>query len=107
MGRSHQGKSGGDQFRSSLIDLSTLDDEQIRAELYGKIVLNGMKAVVQGNVIEFIEEIGPFIRELLRTREGARGLVQTFFKYLFQTSSQEKNSIKPYLNQLAPKQENK
>ena len=69
-------------FEHVLVDLSGMGLEEVRGELVLRLVLSLMKSVREGRLEEWLERLGPSLKELLAKPDGL-GIFRTLMLYAF------------------------
>ncbi len=67
-------------FRHMLVDLSEMNDHQIKGTVFGKIVLHLLKSSREGKFIEAFTQLKPLLQALLR-QDNAMGFIETLLRY--------------------------
>jgi predicted transposase/invertase (TIGR01784 family) len=68
-------------FRHVLVNLAELSMQQMGLDLLGRLTLSLMKAVAEGRGLEWMEEVIPFLGELL-AQDNLAGQFRTLLRYL-------------------------
>ena len=74
-------------FRYHLVDLSQLSPEEIRGDIFSRLTLGLMKAVMTGNTIPWVKAAGPLLRELSE-RKNTTEMLEVLLRYLLAGETQ-------------------
>ncbi len=72
-------------FNHLLLDLSTVDTEQIQGTVYGKIALHLLKSSQKGRIVEAYQRVEPLLKALLQ-QDNAMGFIETLLRYSAQVA---------------------
>ena len=74
-------------FEHLLLDLSRFSTTEIRGDVAGRLGLSLMKAVAEDRLVQWLDEYGALLHEVLRAQD-VTGLFEALLRYLFAADTQ-------------------
>lgn len=72
-------------FQHLLVDLSTLDMDELQGNVYGKIVLYLLKSSRRGEIVKAYQALAPLLQSL-QQQDNALGFIETLLRYSVQVA---------------------